>query len=143
MPLKRSDIHSALKAKGFQEEMGDHAFFVFNTSQGKKTPIYTKTSHGSGSKDIDDSMVAKMARQVKLNAKQFRDLIACTLSGSDYETQLVQQGHVTLDAATTPVAGSSKGTGYNVQDKSIEKPSSTPSDVQSGEDDKAEGPLSS
>jgi hypothetical protein len=96
MPLDRRNVNSVLVQKGFFEESGDHNYFAYRTTQGKKTTIFTKTSHGSGHKQISDDLVGKMAKQCKLTGKQFRELIACTLSREGYESLLVAAGHVTL-----------------------------------------------
>lgn len=94
MPLKRSAVESSLEAKGFKKASGDHSFYIYHTKSGLKTIVRTKTSHGSGYKDISDDLVSKMAKQCKLTTKDFRNLIECPLSRDEYETKLVQQGLV-------------------------------------------------
>lgn len=97
MPLKRTDIHSALLKKGFDESSGrDHTFFVYYTSDGKKSQINTKTSLGTSHKDIGDPLVGQMAKQLRLTSKQFRELVGCTLDQEAYEKHLVENNHVTI-----------------------------------------------
>lgn len=47
----------------------------------------TLTSHGADS-DLNDRVLAKMARQLRLTRRQFDDLIDCRLSQADYEAML-------------------------------------------------------
>ena len=102
MPLERSEIQQSLKNKGFLEkEGGDHNFFTYHTTEGKKTNIFTKTSRGSKNKTIDDSTVSKMSRQCKLTNKLFIQLIKCTLSRSEYQKHLVDNKHITLGSGQT------------------------------------------
>jgi hypothetical protein len=60
MPLDRRVVEGALKAKGFVRHEGDHAFFIYYSLDGKKTPVRTKTSHGSGHKESRILKVADM-----------------------------------------------------------------------------------
>lgn len=91
MPLKRRDIESSLKRKGFRRTEGNHSFFIYHSSAGKKSTVRTKTSHGSNSREISDELVSKMAQQCKLPNKDFKELIACPLSRDDYEKKLIEQ----------------------------------------------------
>jgi len=97
MPLDRSDIHTSLKTKGFEVREGDHTFFTYHTTQGKKTPIFTKTSHGKNHKVIGNDILSAMSKQCRLTLPLFKELIECTLSREGYEENLVKNGHVTLD----------------------------------------------
>lgn len=94
MPLKRSEIENALEFKGFRRAESDHAFFIYYSQSGKKSPVRTKTSHGTGYKDISDNLVSQMAKQCRLTNKDFKDLVACPLSRQAYEDKLVAQGLV-------------------------------------------------
>ncbi len=91
MPLKRREVEAALETKGFKRTKGDHAFFIYYTASGKKSPVRTKTSHGSSHFDISDILVSTMARQCKLSARNFRDLVACPLTREGYEEILLAQ----------------------------------------------------
>lgn len=94
MPLERRTVEAALVFKGFQKRDGDHTFFIYYASSGKKSPVRTKTSHGSGHKDIPDVLVSQMAKQCKLTAKEFRSLVECPLSRKDYEAKLADMGFI-------------------------------------------------
>ena len=76
----------------FQAGGGDHNFFVYHSKAGKKTRVRTKTSHGS--KEIDDNLLAQMARQCTLSNKDFGLLVDCPLSRDAYETKLLAAGAV-------------------------------------------------
>lgn len=81
--LQVKDIISNLKKKGFSEDRSkDHVWLNFLTSDGKKTIIRTKVSHGKS--EITEPLITKMAKQVHLNKKQFIELVSCSLSGDVY-----------------------------------------------------------
>ena len=92
MPRKQADVEKSLLNKGFQAGGGDHNYFFYYSKAGKKTIIRTKTSHGS--REIDDNLLALMARNCKLSNKDFGLLIECPLSRDDYEVKLVAAGAV-------------------------------------------------
>ena len=94
MPLDRGSVESALEAKGFKRVEGDHAFFIYYSMAGKKSPVRTKTSHGSSHRDIGDDLVSKMAKQCKLPTREFRELVTCPLTRASYEAKLLEQGLV-------------------------------------------------
>jgi hypothetical protein len=87
MPRNKHSIESGLRKKGFEEGGGDHNYFVYRRSDGKKTLAKTKTSHG-GKDDIGDGLLGQMAQQCFLTKKQFFDLIDCPLSREEYEKLL-------------------------------------------------------
>ena len=78
---------TSIEARG-----GDHNYFFYYSKAGKKTIVRTKTSHGS--REIDDNLLALMAKQCKLSNKAFGLLIECPLSRDDYEAKLVAAGAV-------------------------------------------------
>lgn len=92
--LKKGTIESSLEQKGFSIVVTDHKHFIYYTLSGKKTAVRTKTSHGSGSVTISDSLIGLMARQCKLTKGRFLDLINCPLSRPDYEQMLAQADHI-------------------------------------------------
>lgn len=94
MPLKRSIVERSLESKGFVKAFGDHSFYIYHSKKGLKTIVRTKTSFGSGHKDISDSLVSQMAKQCKISTKDFRNLVECPLSRDEYEAKLLQQGFV-------------------------------------------------
>jgi len=89
MPRKQNEVERGLKAKGFSSGTGDHNYFLYFSKAGKKTAVFTKTSHGA--KEIGDSLLAKMARQVKLSRADFDLLVDCPLDRDTYERKLLAQ----------------------------------------------------
>lgn len=98
MPRKQADVEKSLINKGFQAGGGDHNFFFYFSKAGKKTIVRTKTSHGG--KEVDDNLLAQMARQCKLSNKDFGLLVECPLSREAYETKLISAGVVEAPPAT-------------------------------------------
>jgi hypothetical protein len=92
MPRKQSDVEKSLIIKGFRKENNDHHFFHYYSKAGKKTRVFTKTSHGT--REIDDGLLRLMARQVKLTKTDFDNLIDCPLDRDSYEKKLIEQGIV-------------------------------------------------
>ena len=97
MPRKQSDVEKSLEHKGFLRGKGDHNFFHYHTKAGKKSRVFTKTSHGA--REIDDSLLGMMARQCKLPRQDFDRLIDCPLDRDTYEHKLIEAGHVKAEAA--------------------------------------------
>lgn len=97
MPKPAKDVTAGLQHKGFQLRENDHSFFHLFVD-GKKTIVSTKISHGE--KEISDSLLGMMARQVKLTRRQFNDLVDCPLTLEEYVKLLRAAGHV----AKAPVA---------------------------------------
>lgn len=91
MPREREDVEAALLKKGFKYKGGDHRFYFFE-HKNQTTAIFTKVSHGSKYKTIDDSLLSKMARQVKLTNKQFKQLVDCPFKKKDYINHLKSLG---------------------------------------------------
>lgn len=92
MPRKQGDVEKSLLAKGFRAREGDHCYFNYYSKAGKKTVVFTKTSHGA--REIDDNLLSRMARQCRLSNKDFGLLIDCPLDRDAYESRLVAQGAV-------------------------------------------------
>jgi len=90
MPRPRRSVMSALVRKGFAASEGDHSYYIYHTADGRKTLAKTKVSHSG--KDIADPILGMMARQCKLTAPQFRNLVECPLSREAYEDTLREQG---------------------------------------------------
>ena len=88
--LKTRKILSSLQKKGFVQAERDHTFLILCVN-GKKTSIRTKVSHGN--KEIDNYLINKMSLQVKLERKDFLDLISCPLSLKQYLEELKTQGY--------------------------------------------------
>lgn len=94
MPRNKRDVESALVAKGFRQEEGDHRFFVYYTVTGLKTRARTKTSHGGKMKEIPDNLLTQMAKQCKVTRAQFLGLVDCPLDQNGYEAALHAQGEL-------------------------------------------------
>jgi hypothetical protein len=96
MPRKQSEVEKSLTSKGFQAREGDHSYFNYYSKAGKKTAVFTKTSHGA--REIDDHLLGRMSKQCKLSRADFDRLIDCPLDRDSYETKLVVQGMVESSA---------------------------------------------
>ncbi len=97
MPRKQNDVEKSLTSKGFQRKEGDHSYFHYYSKAGKKTAVFTKTSHGA--REIDESLLRQMARQCKLSRTDFDQLIDCPLDRDDYETKLIAQKAIEVPPA--------------------------------------------
>ncbi len=91
MPKTKRDVDAALLRKGFVRKEADHDFFICYTMDGLETAAHTKASHGK-SFDISDRLLSQMAKQVKLNYAEFRDLLDCPLNREEYERILRSNG---------------------------------------------------
>lgn len=93
MPRATKDVESALLRKGFTlEKNRDHNYY-FIYKDGKKTRINTKVSHGSH-KDIDNGLLNKMMKQMKLPKKEFDEYMNCTFSKEQYLNYLEIHGYL-------------------------------------------------
>ena len=93
MPRKARRIEAALLAKGFQRTDAKHRKFGYVSTRGIESRIRTLLSHG-GNRDIDDRLLATMARQCGLSRREFLALIDCPLTQDDYEALLVERGAI-------------------------------------------------
>lgn len=93
MPRDRSDILSSLTSKGFELKQGkrDH-YVLFFTHDGRVQPVFTKLSRGSQHKTVDDSLLGRMSRQLKISRKQFDELVDCPMTAKDYQDLLRSSG---------------------------------------------------
>lgn len=94
MPLERRDVETSLQKKGFVVSSGDHNFFIYLTRTGRKTSVWTKTSHGSGHKTLGDGLLSKMGKQCGLTKGEFTQLIECPLTRDEFEGLLVKSGRI-------------------------------------------------
>ena len=85
MPRDKKQIESSLLVKGFEQKEGDHHFFSYRSYAGKKTAVFTKTSHTPKMKSISDELLSQMARQCKLTKQQFLELVDCPMNRDRYE----------------------------------------------------------
>ncbi|HEX2210789.1 MAG TPA: type II toxin-antitoxin system HicA family toxin [Longimicrobium sp.] len=88
MTRKQSDVEAALVRKGFRESDTHHRYFVYHTEAGLKSKIRTKTSHGG--RELDDWLLAQMARQCGVSRKDFLDLVDCPLDRAGYEAKIAE-----------------------------------------------------
>lgn len=88
--LKAREVSSSLKKKGFIQSESDHTYFVLYVNN-KKTSIRTKMSHGKD--EVDDYLLNMMSLQVKLEKREFIDLVNCPLSAQDYLKLLGARGY--------------------------------------------------
>ena len=95
MRIPKKKIETSLKQKGFVQDNRDHRkFFLYY--KGKKTSIFTYTSHGSKYKDIGDGLISKMRQQVRLEKnKEAKDLFECPMSGDEYIQKLIERDIIT------------------------------------------------
>lgn len=92
MQLDRSRIEGALSAKGFVREDTHHRYF-YHENQGKRTGIYTYTSHGSRFKSYGDPLLRSMRQQLRLDTvAQLADLVTCPMSRDGYNEHLKEKG---------------------------------------------------
>ena len=99
MPFQRRKVEQALESKGFMRRERAHVFFLYHTRGGLKTSVRTMTSHGNSGADIDNQLIATMARQCKISRKNFERLIDCSLSQEAYENLLIDKGIIEPNAA--------------------------------------------
>lgn len=84
MPIATRVIRSTLISKlGFDEET-KRKDIQFRLRIGGTVVAWTMMSHGSR-KDIDDNLLSKMAKQMKLgNTKELYNAVDCSLTRDDY-----------------------------------------------------------
>lgn len=83
--LKVQKVCNNMISKGFRPREGDHTFLVLFID-GKETTIRTKISHGET--EISDSLICKMARQIRLKSNEFRDFAPCKMTEDEYVEKL-------------------------------------------------------
>ena len=81
--LYSKSIKRNLVKKGFRESNTDHKRYYYYSTEGKKTDIRTKLSHGD--KTISKDLIAKMAKQIKLTNGEFVRFASCDISQEEYE----------------------------------------------------------
>lgn len=90
---KNYNIANSLLKKGFEEKHSSHQYLILFID-GKKTSISTFVSHGK--KEIHDTLMHKMAKQLRLSHKQFCELVDCSMSGQDLRDFYLDEGIVRL-----------------------------------------------
>jgi len=93
--MDKRAVEAALLNKGFQKDERDHHYFIYYTLDGKKTPVKTRTSHGSTKyKTLGPHLLSQMARQCGLKKQDFSELVECPMSRETYESRLGVDGHL-------------------------------------------------
>ncbi|HNY32800.1 MAG TPA: hypothetical protein PKO15_18090 [Fibrobacteria bacterium] len=85
MPRAKAKVEQSLQVKGFRVKEGDHHYFTYYRPDGRKTSIFTKTSHTPKMREIPDNLLGMMAKQCKLSKKLFLDLVDCPMSREAYD----------------------------------------------------------
>lgn len=93
---KRDEVKNGLTRKGFEKSNNDHTKCIYYTFSGKKTSVWTKISHGSSHKKLSENIQRQIAKQCKLTNIQFDNLLDCPLTREDYETMLINNGHIRI-----------------------------------------------
>jgi len=95
MQVERRLIESGLRTKGFVEESNHHRYF-YHEYKGKRTGVYTYTSHGSNYKTYGMPLLKLIKKQLKLdNIRDTVDLFKCPISEDDYNDILKKKGLIT------------------------------------------------
>ena len=91
MQVEKRKIESNLSKKGFVKDETHHIYF-YHEYNGKRTGIYTYTSHGSRSKVYGNRLLNMMKKQLKLdNLYQIVDLFKCPMSEEEYNQILKEK----------------------------------------------------
>ena len=90
-PRNSRDIRSALAKKGFIPLQNHHTFFFLQVN-GKYTGIRTKVSHGR--LEYGNSLLALMARELRITNGQLDKLLGCQIQGPEYVAILQSAGHL-------------------------------------------------
>ena len=76
-------------AKGFEQQVTHHEMYWL-VVDGIKRPIHTFLSHGA--REYGDSVLGKVAQQLRLRRKELDALIECSLDGQGYVLLLKERG---------------------------------------------------
>jgi hypothetical protein len=75
--VRGNRVHRALSIKGFEPKDGGKHILYHYYHEGKKTQVYTFMSRPPGM--LNDYLISNMAKQTKLDKKDFLDLVECRL----------------------------------------------------------------
>ena len=92
MPMPTGTLRPGLEARGFVRTSKADKVMTCVTRGGVRISVITHHSLGASGKHVADGVVGAMARQCKLTARQFRDLVKRDLSREEYERLLVEGG---------------------------------------------------
>jgi hypothetical protein len=79
--IRGNKVHRALSEKGFTPKNGPKHIIYKYYFKGKKTRVYTFMSRPPGM--LNDNLIGIMAKQTKLEKKEFIELVECTLKKED------------------------------------------------------------
>jgi len=84
MVFKFRDVRNNLPTKGFAVDDRHHKYLYF-LYKGKRTGLYTYTSHGKPAEDVGHGNVKSMKHQLGLQTnKQVHDLVECSMTEEQY-----------------------------------------------------------
>lgn len=92
MPRDKRNVETSLLSKGFELDERHHHYFIYHASDGTRTSVKTRTSHGSSNKTLGEPLLAQMARQCGISKTQFLALVDCPLDRKTYEQLLRHTG---------------------------------------------------
>ena len=88
--LRVREIHASLVRKGFRCEVGtNHQKYHF-VCEGKDTGVVTLLSRSFD--EYSDSLLTRLAKQVRLSRSEFMDLVSCALGPDAYLQLLKERG---------------------------------------------------
>jgi len=94
MQVDKRKIESSLTKKGFIRDEATHHTYFCHEYKGKRTGIYTYTSHGSKSKVCGNPLLSMMKKQLKLDTiNQVVDLFECPMSEEEYN-QILEEKNI-------------------------------------------------
>ena len=93
MPRRTRIVERGLSHKGFRIVNRRHRWLEYDKLDATHGRIKTILSHGAD-RDINDRLLAQMARQLHLTRREFDELIDCRLSQDDYEAMMRRDGFI-------------------------------------------------
>lgn len=88
MPIRSSDLERMYQGKlGAELRVGKHRIYTI-WHDGRKLAI-TEISHGS--MEYSESLLGRVAKQLKVNRRQLQDLLDCPMSRSDYVAHVLER----------------------------------------------------
>jgi uncharacterized protein YlbG (UPF0298 family) len=86
MPVKQREFEKAVTGKGFVVVSNrDHRYFYLKDADGQMTQVRTKISVHGMVKDIPDSMISVMYKQLHFESKNdFMKFVECKKTYEDY-----------------------------------------------------------
>jgi hypothetical protein len=86
-PLQAGDVEAALVAKGMTRDESHH--HMFKKDVAGVTTLVTRTSHSGA--QIGDDLAKRMANQCCLQLREFKELVDCSLTESQWDTLVSQR----------------------------------------------------